>query len=195
MRKILIQIHGNRNSGFTIIELLIVIVIIGILSAIVITSYIGTQQRAQNAAIISSVNQWETTLRLYKASTGAFPKGNLDYVCLGKNYPTSPPYDANQCAKMPTWGVSVDSGMLDSIHSTTSVNIPDSILPNIDFVNMSAETEHYRGILYLSRNNGFGITYMLSGNGADCAIGDSFFESQGTIACRRVLEGDPYSGL
>jgi prepilin-type N-terminal cleavage/methylation domain-containing protein len=39
----------HRQSGFTIVELLIVIVVIAILAAIVITAYNGTQTRAQSA--------------------------------------------------------------------------------------------------------------------------------------------------
>ena len=42
-----------RKAGFTIVELLIVIVIIGILAAITIVAYNGIQQRAQAATVQS----------------------------------------------------------------------------------------------------------------------------------------------
>jgi prepilin-type N-terminal cleavage/methylation domain-containing protein len=41
----------KSTSGFTIVELLIVIVVIGILAAIVIVAYSGVQQRAREAAV------------------------------------------------------------------------------------------------------------------------------------------------
>jgi len=49
--------HMRKNTGFTIVELLIVIVVIGILAAITIVAYNGIQQRATTAAIQSEVTQ------------------------------------------------------------------------------------------------------------------------------------------
>jgi prepilin-type N-terminal cleavage/methylation domain-containing protein len=45
-----------RNSGFTIVELLIVIVVIAILATIVIVAYNGIQQRAHSATIANVTN-------------------------------------------------------------------------------------------------------------------------------------------
>lgn len=42
------RIKNKQNSGFTIVELLIVIVVIGILAAITIVAYNGVQQRARD---------------------------------------------------------------------------------------------------------------------------------------------------
>ena len=39
----------HKNSGFTIIELLIVIIVIAILAAITITAYNGVQAKARDA--------------------------------------------------------------------------------------------------------------------------------------------------
>lgn len=45
----------SNNSAFTIVELLVVIVIIGILAAITIVSYSNVSQKAMNAAIQSDL--------------------------------------------------------------------------------------------------------------------------------------------
>ena len=46
---------NQKQSGFTIVELLIVIVVIGILAAITIVAYNGIQTRAENAKTINGV--------------------------------------------------------------------------------------------------------------------------------------------
>jgi general secretion pathway protein G len=45
----------KQQSGFTIVELLIVIVVIGILAAITIVAYNGVQNRAKTAALTSDL--------------------------------------------------------------------------------------------------------------------------------------------
>lgn len=59
--------------GFTIIELLIVIVIIAILAAITLVAYSTVQDRATNSAMASSVNQAEKLIRSYGIINSAYP--------------------------------------------------------------------------------------------------------------------------
>lgn len=189
------MITTGKYSGFTIIELLVVIVIIGILASITLVSYVGAQEKARNVQIVSAVNQWETILRSYEAVTGSFPTGNFEYVCLGDGFAAEDPFLVNQCMKAPLWSVSVDENLINNLKQAGQSSIPNSVLPNLTFTNMNGDIEYYRGLLYLSRNGGFGITYALKGGGSGCSIGDSYFEGNGFVACRRVLFGDPYSGL
>ena len=46
----------NRKKGFTIVELVIVIAVIGILSGILVPTFVGITQRAQAAALQSNLN-------------------------------------------------------------------------------------------------------------------------------------------
>jgi prepilin-type N-terminal cleavage/methylation domain-containing protein len=53
------------TSGFTIVEMLIVIVVIAILEAITIVAYNGIQQRAKASAVINGLKASDKELRLY----------------------------------------------------------------------------------------------------------------------------------
>ena len=70
----------KSTSGFTIVELLIVVVVIGILAAIVIVAYNGITNQAKNAKTISAVNAWAKAIQLYRVEKGSFPPSNS---CLG----------------------------------------------------------------------------------------------------------------
>jgi prepilin-type N-terminal cleavage/methylation domain-containing protein len=67
------MINSTKNHGFTIVELLIVIVVIGILAAITIVAYNGIQQRARVSAVNSALAQASKKLALYQVDNGGYP--------------------------------------------------------------------------------------------------------------------------
>lgn len=77
----------KRTSGFTIVELLVTIVVIGILSSITIVAFNGIQERALNASRHSEVVAWEKNLQLYKATYGQYPPVTSGEYCLGTGFP------------------------------------------------------------------------------------------------------------
>lgn len=62
----------NVRRGFTVVELLIVIVVIAILAAITIVAFTGIRERAKSTAFIAAVDSFEKEAQLYKARTGGF---------------------------------------------------------------------------------------------------------------------------
>ena len=63
----------QKQKGFTIVELLIVIVVIGILAAITIVAFNGVQDRSRFAKSQSDLGGMKKLLELYKADNGNYP--------------------------------------------------------------------------------------------------------------------------
>ena len=94
----------KQQSGFTIVELLIVIVVIAILGAISIVAYNGIQQRARDTQRKSDVGSIIKALGLYNVDKGAMyigsgcgAGGNGD-GWFNYNY-AAPGSDVNECLK------------------------------------------------------------------------------------------------
>lgn len=65
--------RGQKQTGFTIVELLIVIVVIGILAAITVVAYTGIQTRAKFSANQNGLSQINKAVLAYQASIGSYP--------------------------------------------------------------------------------------------------------------------------
>ena len=80
----------RTNQGFTIFELLIVIVVIGILAAVTIVTFNGVADRANNVSRMLEMRQWRQLFLLYKAANGTYPALSTGYgnYCLGSGFPT-----------------------------------------------------------------------------------------------------------
>jgi type IV pilus assembly protein PilA len=63
----------NKQKGFTIVELLIVVVVIAILTAITIVSYNGIQQRARASAAQALAKQSSTKIAAYYVLNNSYP--------------------------------------------------------------------------------------------------------------------------
>lgn len=75
MNKIGVNIR-QKHRGFTIVELLIVIVVIGILAAITVVAYSGIQARAKDAQIKDAVSKVTKAVRMWSIDRGQLPTGS-----------------------------------------------------------------------------------------------------------------------
>ena len=55
----------KNNKGFSLIELLVVISIIGILTTVLVMNFVGSRQRARDAQTIQNLNSIKNALRMY----------------------------------------------------------------------------------------------------------------------------------
>lgn len=63
----------KNKKGFTIVELLIVIVVIGILATLVIVTFTGIQQKARNSQRQTDINAVDSHVEAFYATNGAYP--------------------------------------------------------------------------------------------------------------------------
>lgn len=66
------------GQGFTIVELLVVIVVIGILAAIIVVAYNGIQGRALDSRRLSDAKLIIKALEMYKINNGTYPAVAID---------------------------------------------------------------------------------------------------------------------
>ncbi len=69
----MVSFKNKTSKGFTIVELLIVIVVIGILAALVITTYNGIQQKARDTERKTDINAIHGQVEAYQAQNGKYP--------------------------------------------------------------------------------------------------------------------------
>ncbi len=68
-----IQPSVAKKRGFTIVELLIVVVVIAILAAISVVAYNGIQNRAYDTTVQNDLRQFAQQVELYNAEHGTYP--------------------------------------------------------------------------------------------------------------------------
>lgn len=69
------SLQAIKEKGFTIVELLIVIVVIGVLAAIVIVAYNGITNSAKDSSFLSDAQNLAKIAEVVNANTGAYPTG------------------------------------------------------------------------------------------------------------------------
>ena len=65
----------SRKDGFTIVELLVVVVVIAILASITIVSYSGIQEKAKDVRRVTEVKSIQDALEFYYMDRGVYPPG------------------------------------------------------------------------------------------------------------------------
>jgi general secretion pathway protein G len=65
----------SSRRGFTLVELLLVLVILGILAAIVVPKFGGRTEQARQTAALTQISTFGTALNAFEVDTGSYPRG------------------------------------------------------------------------------------------------------------------------
>jgi len=74
------------QKGFTLVELLVVIVILGILAAVVVFAVSGSTDKAKTSACAAERSAVETAVEAYQASTGSYPGTTSDLLATNTKF-------------------------------------------------------------------------------------------------------------
>jgi len=97
--------HKELNGGFTIVELLVVIVVIGILAAITVVSYTGITTKANTSANKQNASSVLAASQTFYADNSYFPATNATSATVYTSFNT------NNTAKLPA-GLTINNAQL-----------------------------------------------------------------------------------
>ncbi|MEI6477381.1 MAG: prepilin-type N-terminal cleavage/methylation domain-containing protein [bacterium] len=202
------SLHIRRGyKGFTLIELMVVIVIIGLLSSLATTSYLRAQTSARDNTRKTDISALSAAIETYYASNKAFPGDKvLASVTDGCQYlfSTSTYYYAYNVAKDPAT-TCTDAGL------THDYKPSPSWIPNLtSYINpfpfekryVDSDTNPSNGPGYLLTNNttqsyfyqNQGEGYIVAARLESASSGDNYYlvhPSAGQLAC----PGNPHTPL
>lgn len=167
--------YMKARGGFTIVELLIVIVVIGILAAISVVAYNGIQNRAKQASISSALSQYSKKIAAYQVTEGAYPAtkelaGVQDGSGIQYQYIVSSPTD---------YCLMATSGTMNYMVSSSNSAVQAGVCNGYNLLVWDESS-----------------TPVISGAVADTAVyrGGPASMRLGINMTGRMLDGSPYSG-
>jgi general secretion pathway protein G len=84
--------RSGQSAGFTLIEVLLVVVIIGILAAIVLPRVTGRGKEAEIAATRASIENISLALDMYEVDNGSYPSSLQSLITKGSEQNWKGPY-------------------------------------------------------------------------------------------------------
>ena len=75
----------KKPTGFTVVEMIVVVVIIGVLASITLVSYTSIQQKARDNTRTSDIAAVQKALEKYRADNGVYPRAVVSAGVFGND--------------------------------------------------------------------------------------------------------------
>jgi len=178
----------TARAGFTIVELLIVVVVIGILAAITLVTFNGIQDSARAAKVSAAVDVYVKGIEIYRIKTGGYPDtfGEGD-VCLGtlEHYPAQGGLNEGVCFSDGSRETKVSTSVNNALKTVLST-LPDGTMPKVT----DSYGQVWRGLWYSGESTQFGVSYMLKGD-QSCPRGIKDTSQTGLTLCEILVSNNP----
>lgn len=171
----------KSKSGFTIVELLIVIVVIAILAAITVVAYNGIQKRAYDTKVAAAVDSAVKLLEMHYIDRGSYPQTAAP-VCftVAGSLPAVGEFATNQCYVGFGNTYNIDPSFNAAFSPYTS-KFPSTLFPVVRNSN-----EAFRSLAYTSSPGGAMLMYGMQNSNAACPRGTAV-DGEGIRQCLVVL--------
>ena len=90
----------RRSTGFTLVEIMVVVVILGILAVLIVPRVLGRSDEARQAAAKHDIATIMQSLKLYRLDNGRYPTNDQGLQALVTK-PTSAPAPSNVPVSLP----------------------------------------------------------------------------------------------
>lgn len=193
----------THHQGFTIVEILIVIVVIAILAAITVVAYNGVMVRTRNTARLTSVSAAEKAVHLaITANSAATVAAAIDDdggwgACIGTGHPDLDGDGKPDCGRYGT-----GSSYVLEVASVNNLLKAAGSLPSMSTYPKTTSTDPgggdvvagpYLEILTVSGVQYLSIEYSLEGTGQSCAKEPLIYGSSGSRTFTKPGTGAQYS--
>jgi prepilin-type N-terminal cleavage/methylation domain-containing protein len=162
---------ARRTGGFTIVELLIVIVVIGILAAITVIAFNNVSAKARNSRTISVVQSYNKALASYRAVNNSYPPVNAGRACLGSGYTDTNSdgiADCGETANLANEDTTFFNALKAIITAQPTVNTARVNMPYQTSTFVGAAIYNWAGFKVNNVSNPYYIMYILEGDGVNC---------------------------